>query len=87
MIANDVSIISVDHEYVDKKKPINQQGIHIEKGHIHIENDVLIGDKAIILKKVKIGKGAIIGAGAVVTKDIPAYAIAVGNPAKIVKQR
>lgn len=52
-----------------------------------IENDVWIGGNAIILQGVSIGNGAVIGAGAVVNKDIPDYAIAVGVPAKIVKYR
>jgi len=49
-----------------------------------IEDDVWIGGRAIILKGVTIGKGSVIGAGAVIAKNIPPYSIAVGNPAKIV---
>ncbi len=52
-----------------------------------IGHDVWIGSRAIILPGVTIGTGAIIGAGAVVAKDVPAYAIAVGNPARVVKYR
>lgn len=52
-----------------------------------IGNDVWIGHAAIIKAGVKIGNGAIIGAGAVVTKDIPPYAIAIGVPAKIIRYR
>lgn len=52
-----------------------------------IENDVWIGDGAIILEGVRISNGAIIGANSVVTKDVPAYAVVVGAPAKIVKYR
>ncbi|NAS88587.1 hypothetical protein C4E24_02440 [ANME-1 cluster archaeon AG-394-G21] len=52
-----------------------------------IEDNVQIGTGAIILGGVHIGEGAIIGAGAVVTKDIPAWAIAVGVPAKVVGDR
>ena len=52
-----------------------------------IENDVWIGNRAIILQGVKIGTGAVIGAGAVVTKDVPPYAIVVGAPARIIKYR
>lgn len=52
-----------------------------------IGNDVWCGHNVIILSGVKIGDGAIIGAGSVVTKNIPAYAIAVGNPAAIKKKR
>lgn len=58
----------------------------ISKGPVVIENDVWIGDKVIILGNVKIGCNSIIGAGSVVTKDIPAYSVAVGNPAKIVRK-
>lgn len=52
------------------------------KGSIKIEENVWIGDKVTILPGVRIGKGSIIGSGAVVTKSIPEYSIAVGNPAK-----
>lgn len=52
-----------------------------------IGNDVWIGHNATILPGVKIGDGAIIGAYSVVAKDIPPYAVAVGNPVKIVKYR
>ena len=59
----------------------------LSKGKIIVEDDVWIGMNAIILSGVKIGKGAVIGAGSVVSKDIPPYAIAVGNPCKVVKYR
>ena len=52
-----------------------------------IGDDVWIGTNAIILGGVKVGQGAIIGAGAVVAKDVPSYAVVVGNPAKVVKYR
>ena len=52
---------------------------------IVVENDVWIGANAVIMPDVTIGKGAIIGAGAIVTKDIPPYAVAVGQPARVVK--
>ncbi len=54
---------------------------------IIIENNVWIAANVTILKGVKIGTGAVIGAGSVVTKNIPANAIAVGNPAKVIKYR
>jgi acetyltransferase-like isoleucine patch superfamily enzyme len=56
-------------------------------GFAVIENDVWIGANAVIIAGVKIGNGAVIAAGAVVTKDVPPYAIAGGVPAKIIKFR
>lgn len=57
----------------------------ISKGPIKIGNNVWIGDKATILPNVTIGDGAVIAANAVVTKNVPAYAVAAGNPARIIK--
>lgn len=54
---------------------------------INIGNDVWIGCRAIILPGVTIGNGAIVGAGCVVSKDVPPYAVVVGNPMKIVRYR
>lgn len=56
------------------------------KGTIIIEDNVWVADSVCILPNVKIGKNSIIGAGAIVTHDIPANSIAVGNPAKVIKQ-
>lgn len=58
-----------------------------ETKSISIGNDVFIGMNVTILDGVKIGDGAVIGAGSLVSKDIPAYAIAVGNPIKVIKYR
>ena len=57
------------------------------KRQITIGDDVFIGAQSIILKGVTIGDRAVIGAGSVVTKDVPADAIAAGNPAGVVKRR
>lgn len=57
------------------------------KGDVDIGNDVWIAKEAVILSGVKIGDGAVIGAGAVAAKDVPPYAIVVGNPARIVRKR
>ena len=51
-----------------------------------IEDDVLIGANAVILEGVRVGKGAIVAAGAIVTKDVPAGAVVAGTPAKVIKQ-
>lgn len=58
-----------------------------KNAEVHIGNNVYIGDCAIILPGRTIGDGAVIGAGAIITKDVPPFAIAVGSPAKIVKKR
>lgn len=87
IIADFVSLLSADHEHSNLKKPINEQGIKIEDKPIRIDDDVWIAEKVTILKRVHIGKGAIIGAGAIVTKDIPPYAVAAGNPARVIKYR
>jgi len=60
---------------------------NVSKGPVVIGNDVWIGAGAQIMSGVKVSDGAIIGAGAVVTKDVPPYAVAVGNPAKVVRYR
>ena len=58
----------------------------VSKGPVIIGNNVWIGDKATILPGVTIGDGAVIAANAVVTKDVPAYSVAAGNPARIIKK-
>jgi acetyltransferase-like isoleucine patch superfamily enzyme len=57
------------------------------KGDIVVSDDVWIGTNAIICSGVNIGQGAIVAAGAVVTKDVEPYAIVAGNPAKVIKYR
>lgn len=57
------------------------------KGDINIENDVWIGYGAIVLSGVRIGNGAVIGAGSVVTKDVAPYSVTAGNPAKHIRWR
>ena len=56
------------------------------KGSVVIGKNVWIGDKVTILPNVKIGDGSVIGANSVVTKDVPSYCVAAGNPAKVIKQ-
>jgi len=55
------------------------------KGPVIIEDNVWIGEKASIMPDVHIGYGSIVGANAVVTRDVPPYCVVIGNPAKIVK--
>ncbi|MFZ4854981.1 MAG: acyltransferase [Desulfuromonadaceae bacterium] len=60
--------------------------IDLNEEEIIIEDDVLIAANSIILKGVRIGKAAIVGAGSVVTRDVPPYTVVAGNPARIVRQ-
>ena len=65
----------------------SQSGVHFRKGEVHIEDDAFIGVNTVICNSVIIGKGAIVGAGSVVTKDIPPYQVWAGNPAHYIKDR
>ncbi|MBI1879793.1 MAG: acyltransferase [Chloroflexi bacterium] len=80
-----VQIVAVNHVYQDPTRPIREQGITAHG--IVIEDDVWIGAGATIMDGVTIGRGSIIGAGSVVNKDIPPYSIAVGTPAKPIRDR
>lgn len=93
-IAGDVRfILGADHPinkistYPFKSLIINSGIDAVSKGNIIVDDDVWIGQGAIILSGVHIGQGAVIAAGAVVTKDVPPYAIVGGVPAKIIKYR
>jgi virginiamycin A acetyltransferase len=92
--AQGVYLLGAGHEYhnvatydfgilTDFKSPLSMHTIR----PIRIGNDVWIGGNAVVLGGVRIGDGAIIGAGSVVTKEVPAYAIVGGNPARIIKYR
>lgn len=85
MIAPECSFIAVNHIIDNVDILIKEQG-KIEE-EIIIENNVWIGYRAIILKGVHIEEGAVIGAGSVVTKDVPRNAVVGGNPARIIKYR
>lgn len=84
-IAHSVTILSEEHKYFDSSVPIKDQGKTYAP--VTIKNNVWIGAKATILSGVTIGTGSIVGAGAVVTKDVPDNSIVVGVPAKIIKKR
>ena len=85
MMGPDVVILTHTHNIDRTDIPMGDQGSRIEK--VTIGNDVWIGMRSIIMPGVKIGNGAVIGAGAVVTKDVPDYAIVGGVPARIIKFR
>ncbi len=81
LIASNVSIFGANHS-ID----IEDKFQTMIRGDVEIGEYTWIGEKAIILPNVTIGNNCIIGAGSVVTKSIPPYSIAVGNPAKVVKK-
>lgn len=93
-IAGNVHFICGGNHFTDRfltypiEKKLFQNGDEaLSKGKIEIEDDVWIGTNALILSGVHIGRGAVIAAGNVVTKDVPAYSIVGGNPAKLLKYR
>lgn len=86
MMGPDVLIAPQNHATQDTTKPMFSQGYRAPS-RVYIEDDVWIGARAIILPGVAIGKGAIVGAGAVVPRDVPAFSVVVGNPASVVRDR
>jgi len=85
MIAQMVTIRDTDHVYEDITRPMVSQGISTNP--VVIEDDVWIGHGVTILKGVNIGRGSIIAAGAVVTKNVPSYSIVGGVPAREISRR
>jgi len=83
-IASNVTITDIHHPYDDIKTPIEQQDIITKP--VKIGEDCKIYNNAVILPGVQIGKHCTIGANSVVTHDIPDYSVAVGVPAKVIKQ-
>ena len=85
MMGPDIMIMGGGHKFEDTTIPMIRQGT-LGKSRLMIHDDVWIGARVTILGNVgTIGKGAIIGAGAVVTKAVPDYAIVGGNPARIIR--
>ena len=83
MIGPRVSVLPVNHNFDDPGVPIRDQGI--TAGGIRIDDDVWIAAHAILIDGVHIGRGSAIGVGALVTKDVPPYSLAVGSPARVIK--
>ena len=94
-IAQNVSIQEFNHNYNSPTSYAINYNIFnrsfeddvLTKGDVIIEEDVWVGSNVTILSGVFIGRGSIIGAGSVVTRDIPRYSIAFGNPAKVYKKK
>ena len=86
MMGPDVIILTSNHRFDNIDIPMILQGNTPSKP-VLINDDVWIGARAIILPGVTVGKGSVVGAGAVMTKDVPRYVIVAGNPAKIIRYR
>jgi acetyltransferase-like isoleucine patch superfamily enzyme len=84
MLAQNIVVSALNHGYQDVSIPPSMQKVVCKP--IEISNNVWIGANCVITAGIKIGRHSVIGAGSVVTKDIPDYSVAVGNPAKVVKQ-
>ena len=86
LMGPEVIIYTNGHRYDDLSVPIREQGFTKERKVI-ISDDCWIGRRVMIMPGVRIGTGCIIGAGSIVTKDIPPYSVVAGVPARIVKSR
>ena len=85
VIGPGVTLVESNHIYDNKRKYIKHSGL--KRGGVKIENDCWLGANVTVLAGVTIGKGCVIGACSCVTKSIPPYSVAVGIPAKVIKQR
>ncbi|ADI63869.1 acyltransferase [Trichormus azollae] len=85
MIGSHTGIYANSHIFADPLLPIRHQGVTCQG--IVIEDDCWLGHGVTVLDGVHIGQGSVVGAGAVVNKDIPPYSVAVGTPARVIKNR
>ena len=86
LMGPEVIMYTSGHNYSRLDIPILLQG-KTEQKKIIIEDDCWIGRRVIIMPGVRVGRGSVIGAGAVVTKDVPPYSVVGGVPAKVIKRR
>ncbi|WP_192347328.1 acyltransferase [Algoriphagus sp. Y33] len=85
MMSPRVSIYSENHNFADVDYPMIEQGV--TRSYVKIEDDCWIAANSVILAGVTIGRGTVVAAGSVVTKDVPPYSVIAGNPARIIKSR
>ncbi len=83
ILAQNIVMSGLNHGYEDISKPIYKQPVTKKK--IVLEDEVWIGANSVIVAGVTIGRHAVVAAGSVVTKDVPAYSVVAGNPAKVIK--
>ncbi len=84
MLAQNIVMSGLNHPYEDVSIPISKQKVTTKE--IKVEDEVWIGSNAVITAGVTIGKHSVVAAGSVVTKDVPAYSVVVGNPARIIRR-
>lgn len=84
ILAQNVVVSGLNHTYENVEVPISMQRATV--GAIVIEDDCWIGANVVITAGVTIGKHSVVAGGAVVTKNIPPFSVAVGNPARVIKQ-
>ncbi len=84
MLAQHIVLSGLNHGYEDISIVPHQQPV--TRKRITLEDEVWIGANSVVVAGVTIGKHSVIAAGSVVTKDIPPYSVAVGNPARVIKQ-
>jgi acetyltransferase-like isoleucine patch superfamily enzyme len=85
MFANGCFITDADHQVDDPDRPITWQGFRSE-GPTRVRDNVWCGANVVITSGVTVGERCVIGANSVVTHDLPPYSIAVGAPARVIKQ-
>lgn len=86
MMGPDVLIMTQNHEIRNTDVPMHRQGL-CSPEPVVIESDVWIGARAIILPGVRIGRGAVVAAGAIVTRDVEPFCVVGGSPARVLRRR
>ena len=84
-IAQNVVLSGLNHKYEDDSVPISEQGVTTNT--IIVEDETWIAANCVVLPGVTIGKHAVVSAGSIVRRNVPAYSVVSGNPAKVIKKR
>ena len=87
LLAPGVQLMPTNHEFARRDLPIRLQGFRPSKGGIEIEDDAWLGANCVVLDGARVGRGAIVGAGSVVTGVVPAWQIWAGNPLRKIGER
>jgi len=85
MMGPRVTLLAETHNYADPDRPMKSQGV--SRSSIRVEDDCWIGAGAQVLPGVTIGRGSVVGAGAVITRDVAPYSIVAGIPARLIRRR